>query len=156
VCALWREPSRPRLPTRQSNNLARFTASKEIVNQFNQLNHLVTTDSELRQLLARTGELSADEREQIYNFSMMFCGVWLSAQIAHDNHQLEGAVYAACAKDVEIELERWPNFRAGVEQWLANYPENAHHRIFRPAVREASRESGAAVQHAVAAHLGDR
>ena len=130
---------------KQSNNLARFTAMKEILNQFNHLNQMVATDSELRKVLAKTGDLSADEREQTYNFAMMFCAVWLSAQIAHDNHQLEDAVYAACAKDVEVELDRWPNFRQGVERWLANYPENAHYPIFRPAVLETDRESNAAV-----------
>jgi len=130
---------------KQSNNLARFSGTKEIVNQFNQLNQMVTTNSDLRKVLAKTGELSADESEQIYTFAMMFCAVWLSAQIAHDNHQLEDAVYAACAKDVVVELERWPNFRQGVEQWLANYPENAHYPIFSPAVPEASREPNAAV-----------
>jgi hypothetical protein len=130
---------------KQSNNLARFSGTKEIVNQFNKINQMVTTDSELRKVLAKTGDLSADEREQTYNFAMMFCAVWVSAQIAHDNHQLEDAVYAACAKDVEVELDRWPNFRQGVEQWLANYPENAHYPIFRPAVLEADRESNAAV-----------
>lgn len=62
---------------RRSNELSLFSASKEIVNQFNDLNRLVTTDSELRQLLKKTGELTPDE-----------------------------AVYQACAKDVSIELSR--------------------------------------------------
>jgi hypothetical protein len=123
---------------RQSNHLARFNATKEIVNQFNQLNQLVATDGNLRNLLAKTGELSSDEREQIYNFAIMWCNVWLSSQIAMDNHQVEEETYAACARDVHVELARWPNFRAGVQQWLQNYPENAHHRIFRPARAEAT------------------
>ena len=125
---------------RQSNHLARFNATKEIVNQFNQLNQLVATDADLRKLLAKSGELSSDERDQIYNFAIMWCNVWLSAQIALDNHQVEQETYAACAKDVHVELARWPNFRTGVEQWLENYPENAHHQIFEPAVRKASAE----------------
>ena len=130
---------------RQSNNLARFNATKEILNQFNQLNQMVTTDSELRGVLAKTGDLSEDELEQVYNFAMMFCAVWMSAQIAHDNQQLEDAFYEACASDVKVELARWPNFRRGVEQWLANYPETAHLPIFRPAVRAAGPEPDAEI-----------
>ncbi len=130
---------------KQSNNLARFTAMKEILNQFNHLNQMVATDSELRKVLAKTGDLSADEREQTYNFAMMFCAVWMSVQIAHDNPQLEDAFYESCAEDVKVELDRWPNFRQGVEQWLANYPGTAHYAIFRPAVREGRREPNAAV-----------
>ena len=67
---------------------------------------------------------------------MMFCAVWLTAQIAHDNDQLEDAFYEACAADVQVEIDRWPNFCQGVRQWLANYPATAHYPIFRPAVLE--------------------
>ena len=90
----------------RSNELSLFSVSKEIVNQFNDLNRLVTTDSELRQLLKKTGELTPDEEEQLYNFAMMFCNVWISAQVAFDNNQIDEAVYQACAKDVSIELSR--------------------------------------------------
>ena len=130
---------------KQSNNLARFTATKEILNQFNPLNEMVATDSELRKVLAKTGDLSADDREQIYNFAMMYCAVWLSVQIGHDNQQLGDAFYESGADDVQVELDRWPNFAQGVEQWLANYPKTAHYAIFRPAVREGRPESKASV-----------
>jgi hypothetical protein len=125
---------------KQSNNLARFTATKDVLNQFNHLNEMVATDTELRKVLAKTGDLSADEREQTYNFAMMYCAVWLSVQTAHDSQQLDDAFCEACADDVQVELDRWPNFGQGVEQWLANYPGTAHYPIFRPAVREGGRE----------------
>jgi hypothetical protein len=76
---------------RQSNNLARFNATTEIINQFN------------------------DES------------------------------YAACAKDVRIELARWPTFQQGVEHWLSNYPEHAERPIFQPVVRPEYPPQGAAV-----------
>ena len=123
---------------KQSNDLARFNATKEIVNQFNQLNQMVASDASLRSLLGKPSALSSDEREQIYNFAIMWCNVWLSSQIALDNHQIDQETYAACAKDVHVELARWPNFRAGVEQWLGNYPEHAHRQIFQPVVRGAT------------------
>jgi hypothetical protein len=80
----------------------------------------------------KAGGLSADEREQLYNFAMMFCNVWVSVQTAYDRGQIDEWLYAAGAKDVRIEIDRWPNFRSAVELWLSNYPENAHHEIFRP------------------------
>jgi hypothetical protein len=123
---------------RQSNSLTRFNATTEIVNQFNVLNRLVSTDHALRKVLSKENELSDDEREQVYNFAMMFCNVWVSAQIAHDNNQIEDEIYAACAKDVRIELARWPTFRQGVEQWLSNYPEHSARPIFQPALRPES------------------
>jgi hypothetical protein len=127
---------------KQSNNVSRFAASRDLVNQFNDLNRLVATDSTLRQVLMKTGELSADEREQLYNFAMMFCNVWRSAQVAYDSDQIEEALYAAGLKDVLIEIKRWPNFRGAVAQWLSNYPENAHHKIFRPVLSSSDSLDG--------------
>jgi hypothetical protein len=123
--------------TKQSNDLSRFNASKEIMNQFNDLNGMVVSDSELRQLLMKSGELSSDESEQVYNFSMMFCNVWASIQTAHDSGQIEDDFYAAGARDVQIEFDRWPSFRPAVERWLCNYPELAGYEIFRHARRRA-------------------
>ena len=91
---------------------------------------MVTTDSTLRAALMKADELTADEEEQIYNFAMMFCNVWMSCQIAYDNNQIEPGIYAAGAMDVRIELDRWPNVRTAAMQWLANYPENVHFDIF--------------------------
>ena len=130
---------------RQSNNLARFNATTEIINQFNELNRLVSTDHALRKVLSKSNELLDDEREQVYNFAMMFCNVWVSAQIGHDNKQIDDEIYAACAKDVRIELARWPTFQQGVEHWLSNYPEHAERPIFQPVVRPEFPPQDAAV-----------
>jgi hypothetical protein len=115
---------------KQANNLSRFDTLKEIMNQFNHLNEMVVADPVLRQLLMKTGELSDDEREQLYVFAIMFCNVWVTIQIAYDNDQIDEEVYAAGAKDVRVEADRWPNFRPAVEQWLLNYPEHAEREIF--------------------------
>lgn len=130
---------------RQSNSLARFNATTELVNQFNELNRMVSADHALREVLSKENELSDDEREQVYNFAMMFCNVWVSAQIAHDNNQIEDEIYAACAKDVSVELARWPTFRRAVEQWLSNYPEHTDRPIFQPLVRPENSPRDAAV-----------
>jgi hypothetical protein len=97
---------------RHSNDLAIFNASKELMNQFNALNQLVTTDSDLRQTLMKTGDLSADEQERVYNFAMMYCNVWYSVQSADDNGQIDQRFYLAGCKDVEVELDRWHSFRS--------------------------------------------
>lgn len=92
---------------KRSNEIARFNSSKDLMNQFNAINHLVTTDASLRNTLMKEGELTADEREQVYNFAMMFCNVWVTVQTAYDNDQIELKLYQAAAKDVLIELDRW-------------------------------------------------
>jgi hypothetical protein len=129
------------IQVRRSNDLARFSSSRDILNQYNDLNRMVTTDSSLRSALMKHDELTEDEKEQIYNFAMMFCNVWMSIQIAYDNDQVEPEFYAAGAKDLEVELDRWPNFNVGVQKWLSNYPENHHLDIFQPALK-ANRSRG--------------
>ena len=120
------------IQVKRANELSQFSSAKEIVNLYNDLNRMVTTDSELRGVLMKRDELTEDEREQTYNFAMMFCNVWVSVQVAYDNRQIDGSLYAACAKDVRIEIDRWPSFRAAAKRWLSNYPENQHHPILRP------------------------
>ncbi len=124
---------------RRTNELSRFSATKEIMNQFNDLNRMVVSDSELRQLLQKNTALSADEQERIYNFAMMFCNIWASIQTAYDNGQVDEAFFAAGMKDVQIEIDRWPNFRSSIRRWLSNYPELAHYEIFQPALKTSGK-----------------
>jgi len=114
---------------RHANELATFDASTE---RMNQLNRLVAPDSELRRTLLETEDLSEDDVERVYNFAMMFCNVWYSVQAAYENGQIERDFYLAGCKVVE--LDRWPPFRAGVEEWLTRCPEMAGNAIFEPAV----------------------
>jgi len=127
------------IQVRRSNELAYFNATNEVFKQFNDLNRLVITDTTLRQVLMKTEELTADENEQIYNFAMMFCNVWLSVQIAYDNDQIDKSTYQAGVQDVSIELARWPNFGPAVEQWICNYPEHENHKIMQSIVSGISR-----------------
>ena len=131
------------IQVRRSNELSRFSSSRDVLNQFNELNQLVTTDSTLRAALMKTDELNVDEEEQIYNFAMMFCNVWMTVQVAYDNDQIDGEFYTAGVRDVLIEVDRWPNFRSAAERWLSNYPENKHFAIFQPIVRAQDSRGGA-------------
>ncbi len=117
---------------KQTNKIARFNSTRELMGQFDDLNRLVVTDAGLRQILAKEGELSDDEREQLYSFANMYCNVWSTAQTAFDQGQLEAGFFASALKDVGVELRRWPNFRRSVERWPDNYPELGEYEIFRP------------------------
>jgi hypothetical protein len=102
------------------------------MNQFNEINRLVATDSSVRHLLLKEGDLSADETLQLYNFAIIYCNIWVSLQTAHDSGQVEDAFYAAGSKDVTVEINNSPNFRGAVEQYLRNYPKFSDYRIFDP------------------------
>jgi hypothetical protein len=127
---------------RQANEISRYNGAKEVINQFNVLNAMVANNHSLRACLLKHGELDEDEQEQIYNFAIMFCNVWLSSQAAHNDGQLDEILYAAAAKDVHVELERWPNFHVGAERWLENYPEHQVHAIFRPILDRMQQRGG--------------
>ncbi|MCZ6657643.1 MAG: hypothetical protein O7C67_10130 [Gammaproteobacteria bacterium] len=61
---------------KQTNSVSRFNTTREIMGQFDDLNRLYGTDSTIRQVLAKKGELSADESEQLYTFTLMYCNAW--------------------------------------------------------------------------------
>jgi len=71
----------------------------------------------------------------------MYCNIWLSVQTAYDNGQLSESFFAGFCDDVSVEIQRWPNFRRGVESWLAKYPQPATNlAIFAPVRAKASRD----------------
>jgi hypothetical protein len=120
------------LQIRQSNDISRSSTSREIMSQFNEINLLIATDSSVRHLLLKEGDLSADETEQLYNFAIIFCNIWVSIQTAHDCGQVDAIFFAAGVKDITVEIGKWPNFRSAIEQWLTNYPEHSDYKIFEP------------------------
>ncbi len=127
----------------RSNELAQFNASKEIANQFNDLNKLLATDSEIRGVMMKAGSLTDDEQEQLYNVAIMFCNVWVSVQAAYDNGQIDSTLYNACAQDVVVEMDKWPNFKVAAQRWLRNYPINVDLEILKPLVPEGGIDSDA-------------
>ena len=117
---------------RQTNSISRYSASSNIMNQFNELNLLVATNSVLRATLEKDSELTKDELEQVYRFAISYCNVWVSIQAAYDNGMVDQTFFETGARDVQIELDRWPSFRPAVEQWLQNYPDFTDLEIFAP------------------------
>lgn len=116
---------------RQGNKLAHFEATREVMAQFNACNRLIATDSTIRGVLLKKGELSLDEGEQLYSYVDMYCNAWLTTQIAFDQELVETSIFAGVLRDIEVALNRWPNMRHSVQRWLNNYPDFRDFEVFR-------------------------
>jgi hypothetical protein len=111
---------------------SQLSASDRLIAGFDQINRLVVTDSSVREVLVSEGELSAADSEQLYTFAVLYCNMWFSAQNAYDNGQIPDDLYIGAAKDVTVELERFPNLREPIELWLQRYPEVSDSPILAP------------------------
>ena len=116
---------------KQTNKMARFEATREIMAQFNACNHLCATDATIREVLLKKGELSVEEAEQLYSYVDMYCNAWATTQLAFDQGLVDESVWAGAAKDVGVAMNRWPSMRQPAKRWLANYPELADSEIFK-------------------------
>ena len=116
---------------RQTNRMSRFETTREIMAQFNACNRLIATDSAIREVLLKSGELSVAESEQLYSYVDMYCNAWSTSQMAFDQGLLDEALWAGVIKDVGIQMKRWPSMRKSVERWLSNYPDFRDSEIFR-------------------------
>ena len=110
--------------------MASFETTREIMAQFNDLNRLYVTDSSIRHVLLKEGDLSKEEEEQLYSYTDMFCNAWATAQFAFNQGQIDEAVYTGVTDDVQVTLVRWPSMRKKVERWLRNYPKFRTYKIF--------------------------
>ena len=116
---------------RQTNKMARFDTTREVMAQFNACNHLYATDATIRKVLLKKDELSVDEAEQLYSYVDMYCNAWTTAQMAFDQGLIDEALFSGTVKDVEVALSRWPNMQQPVERWFSNYPDFKGSEIFR-------------------------
>jgi hypothetical protein len=96
---------------RQSNATARFETTRKLMAQFNDLNRLYATDSTVRQVLLKEGDLSREEQEQLYTYADMYCNAWATAEIAFNQGQVDDALYRGALKDIDVQLNRWPVMR---------------------------------------------
>jgi hypothetical protein len=115
---------------KQANAMASFETTREIMAQFNDLNRLYATDSAIRQVLLKEGELSVEEDEQSYTYADMYCNAWATTQIAFNQGQIDKALYDSVVGDVGIALKRWPGMRRQVDRWFHNYPGLRAYGIF--------------------------
>jgi hypothetical protein len=111
---------------------SQISASDRLIAGFDAINRLVVTDASVREVLVGEGPLSPADEEQLYTFAVLYCNVWFAAQNAYDNGQIPNDLYIGAAKDVTIELERFPNLREPIQLWLRRYPEISGSPIFAP------------------------
>lgn len=116
---------------RQANKMAHFETTREVIAQFNACNHLIVTDATIREVLLKEGELSSDEAEQLYSYVDMYCNAWGTTQIAFDQGLVDESIWAGVIRDAEVTMNRWPNMRQTVENWLNNYPDFKDFELFR-------------------------
>jgi len=116
---------------RQTNTMARFDTTREIMAQFNACNQLYATDETIRKVLLKKGDLSLEEAEQLYSYADMYCNAWTTAQMAFDQGLIDETLFSGVVKDVHVALRRWPNMRQAVERWFNNYPDFRDSEIFR-------------------------
>ena len=116
---------------KQTNKMARFETTREIMGQFNACNHLYATDATIREVLLNKGELSVEEAEQLYSYVDMYCNAWATAQLALDQGLVDEALFAGVVRDIGVAMNRWPNMRQAVERWFSNYPDFKDSEFFR-------------------------
>jgi hypothetical protein len=116
---------------RQSNQMSRSSASREMMAQFDDLNRLYATDPSIRAVLLKKDTLSREEDEVLYAFTLMYCNAWATAQILFDQGQIEKQWFDSVLKDVEVEISRWPSIREPINRWLSNYPDMRNYEVFR-------------------------
>ena len=110
------------LQIRQTNKISKTNTVTDIQRRFDDLNNLLVTDPDLREVLFRDGELTPDEREQVYAFANLCINVWITVQNAFDNGQIERALFEGMIADVRVALKRWPNLGFAITKWLDEYP----------------------------------
>ena len=116
---------------RQTNTMARFETTREILAQVNACNQLYATDESIRKVLLKRDELSVEEAEQLYSYADMYCNAWATAQMAFDQGLIDQTLFSGMVKDVDVALTRWPNMREAVERWFNNYPDFKDSEFFR-------------------------
>jgi hypothetical protein len=118
---------------RQTNRISLFNSSKELIGAYDEINRLVATDSSVRDVLLKQEPLSENEEKQLYAISIMYGNVWVAAETALRNGQIQENLYRVIAGDVTSQLDQWPAIRAPLNLWLDRSPElEESHDILRP------------------------
>jgi hypothetical protein len=116
---------------RQTNRISRFSTTRDLMAQFNELNRLYATDVAIREVLLKDEQLTRDEQERLYNFALMYCNAWATSQVAFDQNQIDKLILESVSDDMQASLARWGNMRAPVALWLKTYPKMAELEIFK-------------------------
>jgi len=128
----------------QQNQISRFNATRDILNQYNALNSLIISDASLRQALFKETKLSDDEERQLYSYVASRGNIWSSAQWAYDTKQVAEADYQPIAIDVHQEMAGSTNLADTYVEYINNYTGTDELKIFE-AVREYRDKRDAAI-----------
>ena len=128
----------------QQNQISRFNATRDLINQFNDLNSLLITDASLRQTIYKETPLSDDEQRQIYPYVASRANIWASTQWAYDTGQIGEADYQAIAIDVRQEMKASTNLADIYVTYINNYTGTDESKIFE-AVRDYRDKRDAAI-----------
>jgi len=115
-----------------SQSSTQLDATERLIRGFDEINRIIVTDASLRETLVKEVELTDAEALQLYQFAVLYCNIWISAQVAYDSGQIPESLYADAARDVEIEIERFPSLREPIQLWLERYPAVSDSPIFHP------------------------
>jgi hypothetical protein len=107
-------------------------ATDRLVRGFDEINRIIVSDGNLRETLLKETELTPSEKEQYFQFVVLYCNIWFSAQSEYDKGQIAEDLYNGAAADVQVEIDRWPRFKEFGELWLERYPQVATGSIFDP------------------------
>ena len=122
----------------QSVSSSQSAATDRIMRTFDEINRLVATDSSLRDTLLKESELTANEEAQYFQFVVLYCNVWFSAQLEFDRGQIPEELYKGAVRDVQVEIERWPRFKEFGELWVERFPQVSNGAIFDPLRKHSS------------------
>ena len=105
----------------QQNQISRFNATRDLINQFNDLNSLLITDASLRQTMHKETPLTDDEQRRLYVYAASRGNVWASTQWAYDTGQIAEADYQAIVIDVRQEMTVSTNLADIYVTYINNY-----------------------------------
>ena len=113
-------------------NSSQSAATDRIIRGFDEINRMIVSDGSLRETLLNETELTASEKEQYFQFVVLYCNIWLSTQTEYDRGQISEDLYKGAVADVQVEIDRWPRFKEFGELWLERYPQVGTGVIFEP------------------------
>lgn len=107
-------------------------ATDRLVRGFDEINRMIVSDRSLRETLLKETDLTPPEKEQYFQFVVLYCNIWFSAQSEYDRGQISDDLYNGAAADVQVEIDRWPRFKEFGELWLERFPHVGAGAIFEP------------------------
>ena len=129
---------------RQQNQLSRFNAIREVIEQYNALNGLVISEASLRAAINKTSPLSEDENFQLLTYAGSRCNIWSSIQTAYENGLIEERVFLAFETDVRREVAMSKNVAEAMISYMNEFPATKSIRIFRGIKEYKKRKKGEA------------